>query len=278
MYSRRARYRICVLFISLLRRGTRPLHRSSGSDRKGKRLIAFVKYLYPTGWMVLAALTIAWIGIGGINSVLNSLAQRRTDRRSDLITAAGGTVASLNGIQFVGQSVSDENLSRVSSLADTTWLELHTTNVTGQGLSHIADWKKLRQLYLNYNPITDEGLFHLKDLHSIERLELKKTSVTDAGLLFLANAKNLNHLDLSDTQVSDKGLAALAGLKNLRILRLHNTSVTSTGISQLERDLPWCRIDWAVGQSGTGGGSPQTVGIDAQPTASTEPSVGPTPR
>jgi hypothetical protein len=122
-------------------------------------------------------------------------------------------------------------------------LGLLGTNVTDATLATIKDILTLVHLNLRGTKITDAGLAHLKGLTNLLELHLENTAITDAGLTHVKGLVNLNYLNLYNTKVTDAGLKNLQGLADLRSLYLWQTRTTSNAVAELQKALPYARID-----------------------------------
>lgn len=110
-----------------------------------------------------------------------------------------------------GNTLTDQELSRLTSFPELEHLDLSNTAVTDAGLKQLTGLVNLRQLGLSGTAISDQGLLHLTPLTQLEELDLSDTPVTDACLGQLARFTGLRSVDLSRTQVTLDGIVAQFG-------------------------------------------------------------------
>lgn len=64
----------------------------------------------------------------------------------------------------------------------------------------------------------------------------------DDCLYHLVKLPRVEDITLTDIAISDAGLVHLARWKSLKAVSLQNTKVTDAGVSELQKELPDCRI------------------------------------
>lgn len=129
----------------------------------------------------------------------------------------------------------DATLPLMASVRHLDGLDFQGTHLLDQDLRYLSEMTRLEELTLTGTEITDEGLQHLAALTKLRYLDLSKTRVGDAGLKALSGLKNLNALDLRETRIMGAGLRHLSGLASLSELSLDQTEVDDDGLRHLGR-------------------------------------------
>jgi hypothetical protein len=97
-------------------------------------------------------------------------------------------------------------------------LHLSGQSITDEDLKKLSNFKKLTRLNLDKTAITDAGLAYLKNLPNLEQLNLYGTQITDKGLTQLAFCIHLKVVYLWQTQTTTAGVEQLKkALPNLRV-------------------------------------------------------------
>jgi internalin A len=109
-------------------------------------------------------------------------------------------------------------------------------------LHHLKKTPNLNALLIAGSKITDDGLERLQVLTELSSLDLALTSVSDSGLEHLAGLTKLQKLILYNTKITDAGIIFLKRLTSLRELYIGGTKVTQASTTELQKELPNCKI------------------------------------
>jgi uncharacterized membrane protein YciS (DUF1049 family) len=132
-----------------------------------------------------------------------------------------------------------ETLKRISDLRE---LVLHGPRITDATLSRLGELPQLESLTINAASISNDGLRHMLLQKNLRAIGLHGVSIDDVGLGHLEDLKHLNSLDVRRVSITDTALIRLANLKRMKSLVVEDTLVTDEGLSQIQSDLPHCRI------------------------------------
>lgn len=135
-------------------------------------------------------------------------------------------LAKLKSLEFLslwGTTVRDNDIKRLTGLANLRMIDLTFTDVTGESLRTLSSLKKLVSVRLEGCDVKNEHLAPLAEMPQLAMLYLGRTNVTDAGLKHIRGLRNLNLLQLSDCAITDAGLASLGDLQVIQHLWLSKT-------------------------------------------------------
>ena len=97
-------------------------------------------------------------------------------------------------IRLSNQPVQDEDLKKLASFKNLTWLNLEKTSISDAGLPHLQNLPNLEQLNLYGTNITDRGLLALPKCVHLKTLYLWQTKVSPTGVEQLKKA--MPHLQI----------------------------------------------------------------------------------
>jgi serine/threonine protein kinase len=170
---------------------------------------------------------------------LELLGNRLTD--DALVTLA--EIRSLRWLYLGKTKIGDAELARLARLTELESLGLDGTRVTDAGLTQLRGLRSLRELLLANTGVTDATLAHLEAFPTLVRLDLFGARITDDGLQHLQALPQLKRLGLQQTDITDAGLERLAALTHLKELNLKQTQATAQGVAALSAALPECRVE-----------------------------------
>jgi hypothetical protein len=159
----------------------------------------------------------------------------------DQLRAAGASIALLeNGqpdlVDLYNVAEAPELMDIVATLHETRALVLSGTNCGDDDLAKLSALANLTDLSLNGTSITDAGLKHLAHFPKLERLNLNETDVSDDGLAVIRQLPELQRIMLHRTRVSDAGLHHINDHKALEVVWLTGSLVTQIGADQLKQE------------------------------------------
>jgi hypothetical protein len=134
-------------------------------------------------------------------------------------------------------SLSPETLRQLRTSRSLTNIVFNRCQAAVPGISQLAELKSLRELHIDTRSGGPELLNELSQLTQLTVLQV----------------------DLYALDLNDEDLQVLSRLKSLRNLNLNlrYTEVTQDGIDNLQKALPKCRIEVAIGGGVTGGNVPK---------------------
>lgn len=160
-------------------------------------------------------------------------------------------------LNLPNQSISDEDVKRISQFTQLQTLDLANNPITNRGLSELRDLTALTYLNVAGTQINDEGLSQLDTLTNLQNLNTKKTKVTFTGLRGLVvdlfqrpaldvvkltrqfdtlcqDKQNLERwIDLRQMQINDDDLATVCEIPNLVSLKFKGDDLTDAGVRHL---------------------------------------------
>jgi len=105
-------------------------------------------------------------------------------------------------------------------LPSLTSLNIYTESVSQEAMDYIGSVASLRQLHLSPSPVNNDGLKAIGRLSGLENLHLRSTTIDDDAMSAFANLRRLRRLSLRAPAVGQQGLNHLRHLRNLEYLRL----------------------------------------------------------
>lgn len=146
-----------------------------------------------------------------------------------------------------------ETLSRaISELPDLESVRLVHFELSPETLKHLRTSHSLREIELRECRVFVPGVAQLAELKSLQELSIDTLSDGPALLHELSKLIQLTDLDvdLFALEVNDEDVQVLSRLKSLKSLNLNlmYTEATQEGIDQLQKALPKCRIEAAIGE------------------------------
>jgi hypothetical protein len=141
------------------------------------------------------------------------------------------------------EGITDKGIAGVSRLANLKYLWVCTGNantLTDESLDHLSSLANLEDLKIAGAGFTDKGMASLGEMHGLNRLTIfAAPSVTNAGMAQLATIRNLESLHLANMDITIQGLSSLnrLPLKELEVtsLRQDNTILDISGLGNLEK-------------------------------------------
>lgn len=171
----------------------------------------------------------------------------------------------LETLSLYGETIDDDSLEMVGSLAALRELRIGGASIQGPGMVHLEKLKKLEQLRItSCSDISHEGMRVLGQLPSLKYLEVYRSStggwcdalsdaksleslyLGSAGIIasdikHLGRLTRLKHLSLSGAEMTDSDLQHLYGMKELQSLTLPK-EITDAGIKRIQAKLPECKV------------------------------------
>jgi hypothetical protein len=139
-------------------------------------------------------------------------------------------IRDLRELRLAGPHITDATLARLNQLPCLDNLEIYKAPISNDGLRHLSLQKNLRVIKLHDVPIDDAGLRNLEGLENLNVLELRQIPITDAGIVQIACLKELQSVLVSYSFVTDKGVSQLQSeLPNCRITRERSRKTISVG-------------------------------------------------
>ncbi len=180
---------------------------------------------------------------------------------TDDAVASIAKIETLVNVVLADTDVTDACMANLAKMPNLRSLDLSDTGITVNALKTLAG-TRIDSLNVGNTGIGDAGVGNLQGMESLVTLNLGGTRVTEAGLAHLATLVNLRILAIVITdaglppianlvhvevlairgEITDQGIQQLKLLKKLNSLDLVYTRVTTSGASELQKEIPQCRI------------------------------------
>lgn len=112
----------------------------------------------------------------------------------------------VQGLNFTGVPIADEDLRHIAHLTGLRGLGLGGSRVAGEGMIHLARLTNLEVLDLSGTRVSNESFRHLRDLKEIFFFLINGTNIGDEGLRNLGELPALNNIRIADSRVTPAGI------------------------------------------------------------------------